>query len=402
LAEVAFLHFDVSRSGPTDLLQWRIAVKVHGKRSPLAMRRKIGLLVLLAALMLALPAGHLGAAAGWRLPGLQPNGSHLLVDNWTISPAGRQSTLGELPLNETMSPDGRYLLVTNGGAGVESVQVISTANSRVIQTVPYSAPDSVLIGLAYSPDGKRAYAAGGSTNVIHAYDVAANGRLSPTADLTLGSAKSSLYPLGLSVSQDGRTLYVAENLANDVAFVDTVSGTVVARVPVGTYLYQTLVGSGGKRVYVSNWADGTVSVVDTAKKSVVATVRTGSHPCAMAFGRGGALYVADANADAVAVINTTTDRVAGTISVRRYVHAPLSASPEGLTVSPEGARLYVANSGDNDVDVFALGHVLGSHTLLGRIPTAWYPTAVLASRNGKTLFVANAKGMGAGPNSGNF
>jgi len=35
---------------------------------------------------------------------------------------------------------------------------------------------------------------------------------------------------------------------------------------------------------------------------------------------------------------------------------------------------------------------------MGSIPTAWYPSAV--ATNGSTLFVANAKGLGAGPNDG--
>lgn len=366
------------------------------------MRRTVGFLLSLAAAVLALPVLHLGAAPGLTLPGLQPNGSRLLIDNWTITPAGRQSTLGELPLNMVLSPNGQYLLVTNGGADVESLQVISTADSRTIQTIPYAAPAGVLIGVAYSPDGKHAYAAGGGQNLIHTFSVGPKGSLTAGSDIRLSVAKSDPYPLGLSVAPGGRVLYVAENLSNDLAIVDTASGAVLARVPVGAYPYQALVDSSGKHVYVSNWGDGTVSVIDTATRTVVATVATEKHPCAMAFGPRGALYVADANSDAVSVINRATNEVAGTISVRPNVQSPLSASPQGLAVSPDGNRLYVANAGENDVDVFGLGQVLGTASLLGRLPTAWYPTAVAAARNGKTLFVANAKGFGAGPNSGNF
>src|SRR5207247_11194221 len=36
--------------------------------------------------------------------------------------------------------------------------------------------------------------------------------------------------------------------------------------------------------------------------------------------------------------------------------------------------------------------------LVGLIPTAWYPTTVTVSRDEGTLFVTNAKGLGAGPN----
>src|SRR5712691_6575039 len=39
-----------------------------------------------------------------------------------------------------------------------------------------------------------------------------------------------------------------------------------------------------------------------------------------------------------------------------------------------------------------------SPRVAGLIPTAWYPTTVTVSRDGRTLFVTNAKGLGAGPN----
>jgi Phosphoesterase family len=54
----------------------------------------------------------------------------------------------------------------------------------------------------------------------------------------------------------------------------------------------------------------------------------------------------------------------------------------------------VANAGDNDVAVVRLPQ--GNVT--GLIPTAWYPTGLALSGDGKTLYVANAKGLGAGPN----
>ena len=32
-----------------------------------------------------------------------------------LTPAGQLTTLGDLPLNEALSPDGRYLIVSNNG-----------------------------------------------------------------------------------------------------------------------------------------------------------------------------------------------------------------------------------------------------------------------------------------------
>ncbi len=93
-------------------------------------------------------------------PGTHGNKT-LLVNDWTITPAGVQTTLGDLPLNAVLSPDGRALLIANSGAGVQSLQVVSTADNHIMETIPYPVPGSVFVGLAYSPDGRHAYASGG-------------------------------------------------------------------------------------------------------------------------------------------------------------------------------------------------------------------------------------------------
>src|SRR5262249_41908616 len=49
------------------------------------------------------------------------------------------------------------------------------------------------------------------------------------------------------------------------------------------------------------------------------------------------------------------------------------------------------------VAVIKLGARQGQDQGQGLIPTAWYPTAVVLSNNGKELDVLNAKGLGAGP-----
>ena len=85
----------------------------------------------------------------------------------------------------------------------------------------------------------------------------------------------------------------------------------------------------------------------------------------------------------------------------------VGSSPNALAVSPDGYTLYVANAGNNDVAVIHIfvpdANRLASRsgpldTVVGHIPTGWYPTALALSPDGNTLYVANAKGLGAGPN----
>jgi YVTN family beta-propeller protein len=76
----------------------------------------------------------------------------------------------------------------------------------------------------------------------------------------------------------------------------------------------------------------------------------------------------------------------------------VGANPNGLAVSADGKRLYVADAGNNDIAVLAVGTKRDRR--LGYIPTGWYPTGVVLDPAGKRLYVANAKGLGAGPNPG--
>jgi len=85
----------------------------------------------------------------------------------------------------------------------------------------------------------------------------------------------------------------------------------------------------------------------------------------------------------------------------RIVPSPLVAGlrgvgPSGMAVSPDGRRLYVAESGINAIGVLDAATL----TVLGHIPTAWYPYRVVVSPNGQRLAVTCFKGFGNGPNGG--
>src|SRR5215469_7678081 len=336
-------------------------------------------------------------------PGPIGGGATRLINQRTITPAGRQTTLGDRPVNAVSSPDGKHLLVVNSGAGVQSVQIVAMATGRVEQTIPYLVPDSAFVGAAYSPDGRAAYVSGGGAGVVHSFSVGADGQLTKTGDITIGTHAQNPFPTGIGLSPDGSTLAVANNLANTVDLVDVASRTITASVRVGSFPYGALFSRDGRNVFVSNWADATISVVDAATRAVTTTIRVGNHPSTMILRGSSQLVVADSNSDAVSLVDTRTNRETRRISVSPYRGAQLSSSPEGLALSRDGSRLYVADAGADEVSVVQLsgsgdedeqGDDNGAPTVLGRIPTAWYPTSVTVSKDGRRLLVTNAKGIG--------
>lgn len=70
--------------------------------------------------------------------------------------------------------------------------------------------------------------------------------------------------------------------------------------------------------------------------------------------------------------------------------------PFGLDISPDGKKLYACESGLNAIAVIDVETL----SVIGHIPTGWFPAKVQVSPDGKKLVVANAKGFGSGPNGG--
>ena len=119
----------------------------------------------------------------------------------------------------------------------------------------------------------------------------------------------------------------------------------------------------------------------------------GAAPGATVLSRDGSLaYVALANVDRVAVVALAGEpRVARGLDLRLYPGAPYGASPSAEALSPDGKRLYVALAGLNAVAV--LDAKRPTRYRYGLIPTAWFPTAIALSGEGRYLYVVSSKGV---------
>ena len=58
-------------------------------------------------------------------------GNSITPQGWYVSPAGTQTQLGDRPFGIALSPDGKYLAVTNDGASTQSIMVVDRASSKV-------------------------------------------------------------------------------------------------------------------------------------------------------------------------------------------------------------------------------------------------------------------------------
>lgn len=352
---------------------------------------------------MALTAG-VAATAALVQAGPQADGSGVTPVGYRVTPAGHQTNLGDLPIGLALSPDGNTLLASNDGQGTQSLQVINPQTSAVAQTISYAAPESLFVGLAFNPTGTAAYASGGGDEHIHVYSVASS-HLTEQAPIQLPTStatgkKVNLFPAGLAATADGSRLVVADHLA-DAASVVNLATNAVSTVAVGHTPFGVAVTPDNTTAYVSNQGANTVSVLDISgvTPTVSTTITVGTHPNAEVLdATAHRLYVANGDSDQISVIDTSTNQVTATLDLAPYQGADVGTNPLGLSLSPDRQTLYVANAGNNDVDVVNVSGQLNASAVKGSIPTAWYPSAVVAT--GSNLYVANGKGLGAGPNDG--
>ncbi|MSU62883.1 MAG: phosphoesterase [Pedosphaera sp.] len=366
--------------------------------------------------------------------------------NQVVTPEGIQVDLpGMRPQVIALSPDHR-LLVTSGkthelivvaasdGTILQHVllpseesEKTSTSTSEAVSThilKPDKDGQASFTGLTFSPDGRLIYLANvnGSVKV---FGVQTNFHVAPLRSLRMPPSgvaqRTNDIPSGIAVSHDGQKLYVALNLSNRLLEMDATSGQTIRFFDVGVAPYGVVLNGG--KAYVSNWggrrpdaqsitgpagrgtlvrvdpirhiaSEGSVSIIDLAS-GLVTEIQTGLHTSALALSPNRRfLTIANAGSDSVTVLDTRTDRIIETISLKWNPSDFFGASPNALTFDPAGKTLYVCNGTQNAVAVVAFRP--GRSKLLGLIPTGWFPGDIAFDDHNKFLHVANIKGWGSG------
>jgi YVTN family beta-propeller protein len=330
----------------------------------------------------------------------------------------------------------------------EWVFVFDVSSGSLIRKQLISIPNTY-DGLTWSSDGKRFYVSAGIDDRIYVYKFD-GGKYVPDAPFILlghNSNQTAPFPkydggilkdtpagqkepdlltgavvAGLAVSQDGKTL-VAANFENDsISIVDTSSRKVLQEIKLfepgsqeatGEFPYDVALKSNqntgaATTAYITSQRDDEVLAVDITTRAIT-RIPVGSQPNKVLLSPDQRLlYVANGNSDSVSVINTNTNKVVETISLSRPGDKYKGANPNSLALSPDGKTLYVTLGGENalavvdlkDSDLKEKGKESSETRRIQRIPTGWYPNSVSVSKDGKKLYVVNAKSS-SGPNPAN-
>ncbi len=378
---------------------------------------------------LALRASLLFALLQIPINAQTPSESVPLVTGKRITPQGRQTNVGSYPANMTLTPDGKYVVVTNAGFR-QFVHVLSASDGSVVSRMEVSAQRTdgsnkkeglyygIAIGAEDGAGGRRfwpLYLSRGAEDRVWALRIDSEGNLrNPEGDkatFTFLDARgegwkpeNAKHLAGIALSGDGRTLFAANNetgpqtnLQGSLSIIDVPGRKLKTDVTVGGYPFAVAAITRGpnadKKVYAASERDGLVQVVDPREPGLVGNVRVGEQPQGVLLNKDHSrLYVANSGSDTVSVLDTAIDRVVKTFLIRPDdVRGLPGSTPNNLALSPDERRLYVTLGDMNSVAVIDLK----TGRLIGYIPVGWNPTAVVVSTDNKRLFVANAKGVNA-------
>ena len=164
-------------------------------------------------------------------------------------------------------------------------------------------------------------------------------------------------------------LLIANNLADNAILLDIASGRTLQTFDLSTsklvpssFPYTTIATRDGRRAWCSLWNASRVAELDLIHGKVVRSISLltpkeaiapGSHPTALALSPDEkVLYVALANADSVAAIDTAAGKALGFLDARISSQKYFGAYPSALALSKDGTRLFAADASLNAVAVF--------------------------------------------------
>lgn len=361
-----------------------------------------------------------------------------------IQPAGLQIVFGDSAfenhaLDCVLSPDEKWLAVEER----YSILFINTKENKVTYRLPLKQKTELrramntYSGICWHKRNNELFVLWSTVSSNQSFVVEAkwNGK---TAEITRNfsykaenNADMALPNEILIRKESGKEyLYVVLNGNNQLVKQDLATGDTIWIRPTGVAPYG--IACANNKIYLTNWGgrvplngdkdvagvpwglarvdpatgaarEGSVSVIDPVSGKTLKEIVVGLHPNdIVASPDQKFVCLTNSNSDKVTVINSLTDEISETISLRlqEEINPFFGDSPNGLQFSKDGKILYVANGMDNAIAVITLGSKASAgskapeSSVDGFIPTGAYPSSICISRN-KKLYVTNLESEGA-------
>jgi YVTN family beta-propeller protein len=281
-------------------------------------------------------------------------------------------------------------------AWAETVVVVCKSDFQLALVDP--ATEKVLVKLstglgphevAVSPDGRTAYVSNfGRYSVYPAGDTAHDkaGNTITVVDLVDRKVKTTFDlgthtgPHGMTVSHDGKLVWVTTETPQAVLELDSASGKILHVWNTNQERSHMIVATPNEtKFYVTNTVSGSVSVIDRSTGEVK-VVSTGPGTEGIAISPDGKeVWAASRLDDKVEIISTATDKIVASFPSG-------GKGPKRMDFTPDGTQVWVTNPSSNQATVFDSR----ARELIATLVLSKSPSGVFISSDGRRAYITNA------------
>ena len=264
--------------------------------------------------------------------------------------------VGDGPIGVTATADGSTVFVANFHSA--TVSVISATERRVIDTIPVQGSAN---SVALSPDESLLYVTDTFTETVSVIDTATH--------RVVHVIPVRPQPAGVAVVPDGRA-FVTDFGSNTLSVVDGGLGEAVALLTLDPFVdaggpISIAVDPGQGVLWVTAAIDYQLVKVDIQGLARAGNFRFGPAEAIQLSPDGNTAYLAGRFGDGVVKeVDLTSGELRRTIKI--------GGAPEALAMTPDGARVYVADAGSNLVSFFNTSGI----SLLGRLQVGDAPMGI--------------------------
>ncbi|MDR3696012.1 beta-propeller fold lactonase family protein [Mucilaginibacter sp.] len=287
-----------------------------------------------------------------------------------------KATITATPVSGSFAYIGNNAMKGNDFTTPQTISVINTATGIVVSTITVGVSP---MGVSVTPDGKWVYVANEFSNNVSVINASVN--------KVVATVPVGINPAGIAVTPNGKFIYVANLNSNNISVISTASNKVVATITVGTTPQngpgRIVMSPDGNFAYVTYFtsptAAGHITAINTVTNSVSATIPlpTGGIDDMAISPDGSRLYVPDYLAQLIYIVDLKTQLVTAAVKT--------PASPVGIAVSPDGNFFYVTESNFNNVLVISTA----SNSIVATISVGQNPNAISVTSDGKYVYVQN-------------
>ena len=277
-------------------------------------------------------------------------------------------------------------IVQTNSAG-DSVMLIDPATNKVVGQIEGI---EVNHGAAPAPDGSRLYVTNEAESTL---DVADLNTLKVIKRIPLTN-----HPNNVAVSKDGKRVYAAIVAgAGAVDVIDTATLTRVKSIRTDGGIHNTYVTPDGRFVVAGSIPGRKITVIDQKTEEIVWTLPTRDGVRPMAFetapdGSTARLFAQLSNFNGFIVVNFATHQIVDEVKLpevaaNERVTEGLQGSPaHGLAVTPDGKTLCVLSKMNTRIYFYSLPDL----RLVGETKVGHHPDWVTLTPDGARAYVANA------------